>query len=244
MKKEAKNRNQSVMRILLCAFCAMMIMQAQAQLKVGQISIVPRVGVSVSRMTASYFPSSNVTWNVGSKARSSFAGGVDAWYQASDLLALSLGVGYEEGGCRFDDYEISADKESGEGQAWHDAAVKLRYLTLPVMGHLYIAPGLSVNAGLRAGWLVDNRAQQEIQHTRYDKENGRWAPTNNEKIVDDDDSYYNGMELSLPLGVSYEVQHVILDARYEIGLTKLYKHGLSDAHGGRLNVTVGYRIDL
>jgi hypothetical protein len=49
--------------------------------------------------------------------------------------------------------------------------------------------------------------------------------------------------LSIPVGLSYEYQSFVLDARYNIGVTKLVK----DADQGRnstFSITIGYKFAL
>ena len=56
----------------------------------------------------------------------------------------------------------------------------------------------------------------------------------------------NRVNLSLPVGISYEYRHVAIDFRYHIGLTHVYKdqdqYDLS--HGKTVMLTLGYGFDL
>ena len=56
----------------------------------------------------------------------------------------------------------------------------------------------------------------------------------------------NRVNLSLPVGISYEYRHVAVDFRYHIGLTRVYKdqdqYDLS--HGKTVMLTLGYGFDL
>lgn len=56
----------------------------------------------------------------------------------------------------------------------------------------------------------------------------------------------NRVNLSLPVGISYEYKHVAIDFRYHIGLTHVYKdqdqYDLS--HGKTVMLTLGYGFDL
>ena len=68
----------------------------------------------------------------------------------------------------------------------------------------------------------------------------------------------SGFDLSVPVGLSYEYENVILEARYNIGLTDTYKKSDSDmasgakstADGGRkhknsvIMFTVGYKFSF
>ena len=48
--------------------------------------------------------------------------------------------------------------------------------------------------------------------------------------------------MSIPVGASYEYKNVVLDARYNIGVTKAFKEG--DAKQSAFVVTLGYKFKL
>ena len=49
--------------------------------------------------------------------------------------------------------------------------------------------------------------------------------------------------LSIPVGISYEYENVVLDARYNVGVLNAYKYGLT-ARNKVFEVSVGYKFDL
>lgn len=50
------------------------------------------------------------------------------------------------------------------------------------------------------------------------------------------------MALSIPVGLSYEISNVVLDARYNWGVTKAFD-GL-DSKNSVFQVTIGYKFQL
>ena len=58
------------------------------------------------------------------------------------------------------------------------------------------------------------------------------------------DFYGSTFDLSIPVGASYEYMNVILDARYNLGLTNIYKYDLIKSKNRVITVTVGYRFNL
>lgn len=61
------------------------------------------------------------------------------------------------------------------------------------------------------------------------------------------DYFLNKVNLSIPVGLAYEWNHVALDVRYNIGVTNIYKDGNSydkPSHGSTFLVTLGYGFDL
>ena len=60
-------------------------------------------------------------------------------------------------------------------------------------------------------------------------------------------NYLNKVNLSIPVGISYEWNNIALDVRYNIGVTKIYKDESSSdkpSHGSTFLITLGYGFDL
>ena len=60
---------------------------------------------------------------------------------------------------------------------------------------------------------------------------------------------YNKFDFSIPVGLSYQVKQIpiTIDARYQIGLTKLNKEsipGVKDSKNSVFTLTVGYKFAL
>ena len=65
------------------------------------------------------------------------------------------------------------------------------------------------------------------------------------KWIDFDESGTDGMkkfDLSIPLGLSYEFSDFVIDARYNLGLTKIAED--MDGKNSVIMLTVGYKISL
>lgn len=50
------------------------------------------------------------------------------------------------------------------------------------------------------------------------------------------------VDLSIPVGLSYEYQGIVLDARYNIGVTKIADN--VDHYNNVIQITVGYKFSL
>jgi hypothetical protein len=103
------------------------------------------------------------------------------------------------------------------------------------MAQYYVIPGLAIKAGVQPGFLV--RAKN-----KYDYENGGIAIHTDADIKD----ACNKVDLSIPVGISYEYKSFVLDARYNIGLTKVYKSDYSDksCRNSVFAITLGYKFAL
>jgi hypothetical protein len=60
--------------------------------------------------------------------------------------------------------------------------------------------------------------------------------------VDKDGTDAKGVDLSIPVGLSYEYKNVVLDGRYNFGVTKAFDTG--DAKNSVFQITLGYKFDL
>ena len=52
------------------------------------------------------------------------------------------------------------------------------------------------------------------------------------------------VDISIPLGLSYEFDDIVIDARYNLGLTKIDDNDLGKVKNGVIMLTVGYKIPL
>jgi hypothetical protein len=94
--------------------------------------------------------------------------------------------------------------------------MKLDYINIPVLANFYIVKGLAIKAGVQPGFNV----QKKLDDAKLDD--------------------VKGFALSVPVGLSYEFANVVLDARYNWGLTKAFKEG--DSKNSYFTITLGYRI--
>ena len=94
--------------------------------------------------------------------------------------------------------------------------MKLDYINIPILANYYIVKGLAIKAGVQPGFNV----QKKLDDVKLDD--------------------VKGSALSIPVGLSYEFSNVVLDARYNWGLTKAFKEG--DSKNSYFTITLGYRI--
>ena len=112
-------------------------------------------------------------------------------------------------------YSMQGAKKSGE-------TAKLDYINVPVMANVYVVKGLAVKLGLQPGFKVNSKV--DIL--------GVSANIPGAKSVD----------LSLPVGLSYEYKNFVLDGRYNFGLTKVNEIG--DRKNSVFQITAGYKFDI
>ena len=225
-------------RIITLAFLSAISLASFAQSKAGTWSVIPHVGVSIASLThqsGGIEVGDNQSQELKPQARPGFTGGVDVMYQASDNIGLSIGLSYVQAGCKYKDVDDN-------GVIWHDHYDQMDYISVPLLAHSYIAPGLSINVGVAPSFLIYGKYHAGMLSYDLDADGHR---TNVQEGVMDIDTKkgLRNFTLSIPVGISYEYENVVLDARYNVGMLNVYKHGLS-ARNKVFEVSVGYKFDL
>lgn len=148
----------------------------------------------------------------GSDARFGLVAGGEFEYGLSDMVGLSFGALYSMQGAKY--------KDDGVTQT-----LKADYINIPLLANVYVAPGFAVKLGLQPGFNVNSE---------YKAARGSSSVTTSvdAKTVD----------LSIPIGVSYQFDNVVIDGRYNWGLTKVYEN--SDYKNSVFQITVGYKFAL
>lgn len=225
-------------RIITLAFLSAISLASFAQSKAGTWSVIPHVGVSIASLThqsGGIEVGDNQSQELKPQARPGFTGGVDVMYQVSDNVGLSLGLSYVQAGCKYKDVDDN-------GVTWHDHYDRMDYISVPLVGHSYIAPGLSINVGVAPSFLIYGKYHAGMQTYDLDTDGHR----TNVKEAEIDQDIKKGLRnftLSIPVGISYEYENVVLDARYNVGVLNAYKYGLT-ARNKVFEVSVGYKFDL
>ena len=225
-------------RIITLAFLSAISLASFAQSEAGTWSVIPHVGVSIASLThqsGGIEVGDNQSQELKPQARPGFTGGVDVLYQASDIVGLSIGLSYVQAGCKYKDVDDN-------GRIWHDHYDRMDYISVPLLAHSYIAPGLSINVGVAPSFLIYGKYHAGMLSYDLDADGHR---TNVQEGVMDIDTKkgLRNFTLSIPVGISYEYENVVLDARYNVGVLNVYKHGLS-ARNKVFEVSVGYKFDL
>lgn len=212
---------------------AMMIaaVGTNAQNEVGQITLKPTVGLNIAKMTKAD----------DGKVRPGFVAGVEAEYGVLENLGITAGVFYSQQGIKAEGElaEFYADDEFIVNDFSHfkgKATIKLDYINIPILAQYYVIPGLAVKAGVQPGFCVNKKINFNgtVEGSLGDPES-----------IDVDYKFEDGIKsfyLSIPVGVSYEYRNFVLDARYNIGVTKVYKAG--DSRHSVFSFTIGYKFAL
>ena len=215
---------------------------AQAQPRTGSFSVIPRIGVNFANITNNevVVDMQQQDQTLKSRVKPGLLAGVDVEYQATDQLFASIGLQYSMQGSRYPDFERK-DGELVEGFSdWH---TNLGYLNVPLLVRFRVTDGFSVKAGVQLGVLLNAKDQMSTTDIIPLEDGGREQGKAVEQTTDLYDSCKK-LDISIPLAVSYEFENVILDARYNIGLSRIYDLDLLKSRNSVLQFTVGYRFQL
>lgn len=156
------------------------------------------------------------------KMRFGLVAGAEFGYMLSPEFAVTVGALASMQGAGAEDTSISKD-----------ASTTLTYLNVPILANYYVAPGLAIKAGVQPGFLLSAKYKGKLL------EGGSW--------YEYDESGTDGMkklDISIPLGLSYEFDDFVIDARYNLGLTNIYDTDAAKVKNGVIMLTVGYKIPL
>ena len=211
---------------------------SMAQNKLGTWSVIPHVGVSISSLLGGsglYEIGDGEVVKLKPHRLLGFVGGADVMYQASDVVGLSAGFSFVQAGCKFKD-------EEAKGYVVHNRYMRMNYVAMPILAHSYLLPRFSVKAGIEPTFLVS--ATNHEEHQSFDVDTDGKKSNFQEAIYDFD--VKKGMRkfgLSIPIGVSYEYENVVLGALYHVGVFNIYKHGDS-SRNSVIELSVGYKFNL
>lgn len=200
-------------KLLLSTLILLATVASHAQQAVGTVTLQPKVGINIASLTNTD----------GSDPRIGLAAGAELEYQVSDIVSLSGGVLYSMQGVKEKDNGVSA-------------TVKLDYINIPILANVYVTKGLAVKLGIQPGFMVNDKfkvasgsASGEVSFEDAMKAAGT-------------DASLKKFDFSIPVGLSYEYKNVVLDARYNWGLTKVID-GV-DTKNSVFQITLGYKFAL
>lgn len=155
----------------------------------------------------------NVTDADDADARIGLAAGAEFEYGVTDMIGVSAGL----------IYSMQGAKEKVEGV---DVTMKLDYLNVPILANVYVAPGLAVKLGIQPSFKLSAKMKGEVSGGSVEAD------------LDD----IKGFDLAIPVGVSYQYQNIVLDARYNWGVTKIMDD--VDSKNSVFQITLGYKFSL
>ena len=194
---------------------AMMVaaMSANAQNEVGQVTLMPKAGINISSITGS---------GSDKKAKVGLVAGAEFEYGVAQNFDITAGVLY-----------------SMEGAKIGDAKFNMDYINIPILANYYVVPGLAVKAGIQPAFNVRKKASYNGNTVNIDDVMNDLLSIAGADV----ETGVKSFNLSIPVGISYEYQSFVLDARYNIGVTKLFKNA-DQGRNSTFAITLGYKFAL
>ena len=158
----------------------------------------------------------------GTKMRLGLVAGGEFGYMITEQFGATAGLLVSMQGSNYDDTNYTKDVSS-----------TLTYLNVPLLANYYVFPGFAVKAGVQFGYLLS------AKYKGSENELGTW--------VDYDRSTTDGLkklDISIPIGLSYEFSNFVIDARYNLGVYNINDLGNATVKNGVIMLTVGYKIPL
>lgn len=108
-----------------------------------------------------------------------------------------------------------------------DGKLNMGYLNIPILAQYYVIDGLALKAGIQPAALLSAKIKGGGEDGSIKE-------------------HCNKFDFAIPVGASYEYKNFLIDARYNIGLTKIAKKSDSDYKGNNsvFQFTVGYKFKL
>ena len=150
------------------------------------------------------------------KVRVGLAAGAEAEFGVAENFGITAGVLYSMQGTKW--------SEGDETLTW-----KMDYINIPILANYYVTKGLAIKAGLQPAFKASAKAKAS-------------AGSNS---ISGDLEDVKGFALSIPFGVSYEYSSFVLDARYNLGVTKAFKDSWNtDSKNSWFMISLGYKFAL
>ena len=148
-----------------------------------------------------------------SESRIGLVAGAELEYQISDIFSISGGALYSQQGCEW--------SEDGRTET-----NKLDYINIPVLANVYVVKNLAVKFGVQPAFNVNSKAKA----------------SQGDSSIQGSIEGIKTFDFSIPIGLSYEYKNIVIDGRYNFGLTKINKH--ADSKNSVFQITLGYKFDI
>lgn len=199
-------------KIFSIAIVLLIVLGAKAQREEGSVTVQPRAGVNMSKLD---------DYN---KMKFGYNFGIEMEYQMTEQLSLSAALMYSDQGGK--------DDEDGM-----KVTLDIDYVNVPIMFNYYVAPevlpGLAVKAGVQPAFRTKTTVKADGIKIDVDELFNLMGLPN---------STMSKFMFSVPVGLSYEFRNFVLDARYNIGISDMFK-GEGKMRNNVIQVTLGYKFD-
>lgn len=208
-------------KLFFAAAVLMCSLTTFAQTKEGTFNILPKAGINIS----------NLSNKDNAKVKVGFTAGAEAEYQLTKQLSLSAGALFSMQGAKSTTVFREVDNTTKEiREVDIKNTMEFDYINVPILANYYIIEGLAVKLGIQPGFnIIAKRKRTD----GVEKES---------KNLSDLGVDVRKVDISIPIGISYEFNDFVVDARFNLGLTEVAD--LVKSKNRVFQITFGYQIDL
>jgi hypothetical protein len=208
-------------KIFFAAAVLMCSLTAFAQSKEGTFSIQPKAGINIS----------NLSNKDNAKVKVGFTAGAEAEYQLTKQLSLSAGALFSMQGAKSTTVFREVDNTTKEiREVDIKNTMEFDYINVPILANYYIIEGLAVKLGIQPGFNIVAKRKRTDGVDKVSKN------------LSDLGVDVRKVDFSIPIGISYELNDFVVDARFNLGLTEVAD--LVKSKNRVFQITFGYQIDL
>lgn len=200
-------------KVFLMIAVAMIGMTAMAQVQFGA-----KVGFDMTNFWGK---------NVEHKMKPAYQLGVLMEYKFSDNFGISPEVVFAAQGGKYTDTYDGVK---------YDITTNTNYINVPVMLKIYASPDFSIDFGPQVGFNVYSKATEKAS-TKVDD-----SKVKVEETVDLKDGTKK-VDFGVGVGATYNLtENAFLQARYTLGLTKVFKGDIMEAKNGNIQLAFGWKF--
>ena len=156
---------------------------------------------------------SNITDGGGSDSRFGLGAGFELEYQLNKRFSVAGGLLYSMQGAK------NRIKDM-------DVTLKMDYVNMPILCNIYLNKYVALKVGVQPGFNVNHKFEIEKE--------GITAETDKEGV--------KTFDFSIPMGLSFEYNNVVIDGRFNLGMTKMFESG--DNENTVFQFSIGYKFDI
>lgn len=151
-------------------------------------------------------------------AKVGFTAGVFGELRTNDWFAVSAEVLYSRQG-------VTEKWTDGDTGLKIKDRIKSHYLNVPVLANFYVTDNIALKTGVQAGFCLGAR---EI------------VKADGQKSKSGVGDVFHTADISIPVGISYDLGPIVLDARYNFGVSHALKAG--ESRNNVFQLTAGLRF--
>lgn len=244
------NMKKRILSLALLLAAVIGINAQETESPVGKFSVIPHVGVGLSNWSNNRLVvSDEADGTLKSKYQAGFTGGIDVEYRATKEVGVVLGVNYARQGFKFPSYKTETKANNVTTlNGYNNIHANLDYIQVPLMVKAYVTRNLSLMLGLQAGFLCgDGKLNMDYTAATIGQTGENGEVTTKETKTQTITWPTKKLNLSIPIGASYEYMGVILSAKYNLGLVNVDDVPSEVRENCKNNgfvLSVGYRITL